>query len=80
MPGRRCSMGCETWPDDPLFTTCSICGEKTRRVGNGQPTVSFEDARLAKLHELFEEFYARRCEKLGIPAEGPLDLDSLSPT
>lgn len=72
MPARRCAMGCESWPDEPIFGTCSVCGEQTQRVRNINPTVSREYARSMKLHELFEKFYARRCARLGIPAEGPL--------
>ena len=85
MPARRCSIGCMSWPDDPIFTTCTYCGEHTQRVRNIKPTIEFEAARSIKLHELFEEFYERRCEKKGIPADGPLphddpmDLDSLGP-
>lgn len=72
MPARRCEIGCESWPDDDIFITCSVCGERTRRVGNISPTIPFEEARSIKLRELFDEYYARRCERMGIPAEGPL--------
>lgn len=85
MPARRCDIGCESWPDDPIFTTCTYCGEPTTRVRNINPKISFEEARSIKLHELFERFYERRCKRLGIEADGPLpkenplDLDSLGP-
>lgn len=72
MAARRCDIGCESWPDEPIFGTCSYCGEQTRRVANINPTITREEARNVKLHELFEQFYERRCEKLGIPADGPL--------
>lgn len=75
MSARRCSIGCESWPDDPIFTTCSHCGEPTDRVSNAEPTMSFEEARSMKLHELFDQFYERRCATLGIPAEGPLPVE-----
>lgn len=71
---RRCSIGCESWPDDPMFATCTHCGEPTRRV-RAKPTISFEDARKIKLYELFDLYYERRCERLGIPPEGPLTAD-----
>ena len=85
MPARRCDIGCESWPDDPIFTTCTYCGEQTRRVRNATPTVEFEEARSIKLHELFDLFYERRCEAKGIPSEGPMpaedpmDLYTLGP-
>lgn len=85
MPARRCSIGCESWPDEDLFIRCTICGEATTRISNAQPTIDREAAVSAKLHELFDAFYERRCDKLGIPAEGPLpepgpmDLETLGP-
>ena len=74
---RRCAIGCESWPDDNLFSTCTHCGEPTRRL-KAVPTISFDEARKVKLYELFERFYERRCEKLGVPSDGPLsDADML---
>ena len=72
MPARRCDIGCESWPDEMIFATCTYCGEKTTRYEKMEPTVSREKARSVKLHELFDKFYERRCEQLGIPADGPL--------
>lgn len=72
MPARRCAIGCESWPDEAIFTTCVHCGEQTRRVNGAEPTIDREDARILKLHELFEQFYAKRCVELGIPSDGPL--------
>lgn len=75
MPARRCSIGCESWPDDAIFTTCVHCGEQTRRVNNIEPTIDREEAKSLKLHELFEKFYERRCHVVGIPSDGPLPDD-----
>lgn len=49
-----------------------MCGEPTHYVYNDEPSMTLEEAKLAKLHQLFEEFYERRCAQLGIPSEGPL--------
>lgn len=65
-------MGCESWPNKPIFNTCAVCGEVTRVVQNAEPSLTLEEAKSAKLHQLFEEFYERRCVQKGIPAEGPL--------
>lgn len=56
----------------PIFNTCAVCGEVTRYMANAEPTMTLEEAKAAKLHELFEEYYERRCEQMGIPSEGPL--------
>lgn len=78
MAARRCDMGCESWPDEPIFATCSHCGEPTRRISNGEPTITVEEAKVLKLYDLFDRFYERRCERLGIKADGPLsDADAL---
>lgn len=85
MAARRCDIGCESWPDAAIFNFCSYCGEPTTRVNNINPTISLEEAKSIKLHELFEKFYEKRCAEKGIPAEGPLpepgplDLDTLGP-
>lgn len=71
--GRRCALGCMTWPDILLFQRCYICGEETRRVrGDSVDPISDEEAmKIASYHE-FEKFYERRCRRLGIPVEGPI--------
>jgi hypothetical protein len=73
MPARRCSIGCESWPDEPLFTTCIYCGERTGRVRNIEPTIDREEASRLILHALFDNFYKKRCLRMGIPPEGPLE-------
>lgn len=77
MSARRCAIGCETWPDEMIFSRCSYCGEPTRRIGNLEPTVDREEATRVKLYELFDEFYERRCASLGIPSEGPLPAETV---
>jgi hypothetical protein len=80
--GRRCSIGCESWPDEALYAKCPRCGEKTTRFNNLEPLTSAE-AKAIRMElqaenaadvqrQRFEKFYADRCEKLGIPADGPL--------
>lgn len=75
MPARRCSIGCESWPDEDLFATCSHCGGETQRINNISPTVDRAAAVSFKLHSLFDDWYERRCQELGIPSHGPLPDD-----
>lgn len=72
MPARRCSIGCESWPDNPIFTLCLHCREATDRVADIEPTIEFEEARSLVLHDLFERFYVRHCAQQGIAGDGPL--------
>lgn len=32
--GRRCDVGCLTWPDDKKYAKCPVCGEPTTRYSN----------------------------------------------
>lgn len=52
--GRRCEMGCESWPDDKRYKKCPICGEKALRYNNISPLTEEEAA-----HAVFEHFYAQ---------------------
>lgn len=52
--GRRCDLGCESWPDDDKYKKCPVCGDKTTRYTNLDP-ISEEDA----AHVLFEHFYEK---------------------
>lgn len=54
MPARRCSIGCESWPDHEDFKVCIVCGEPTRRVGNIKPTVDDEEAKRLLSEARFE--------------------------
>lgn len=73
--GRRCDIGCETWPDQMLYQRCLHCGEMTRRVSNAQP-LPVEEALSMLLHEEFESYYEHYCYLRGQPAEGPLPEDA----
>lgn len=77
MPARRCSLACESWPNNPLFNTCPTCGEGTSLFFGAEPSITLEEAKRARLYALFEEYYARRCGDLGIPSEGPLPAEFL---
>ena len=65
-------MGCESWPDTAFYASCPICGERTQRIMNAEPTISHAEGKVLKLYELFDEYYAKRCADLGIPVEGDL--------
>lgn len=69
--GRRCALGCETWPDEIIYRRCLECGEETTRTRGAQP-MSTEEAERRMLYFLFEEYYERYCRVNGIPVEGPL--------
>lgn len=69
--GRRCSIGCETWPDQVIYSCCPTCGEETKRYKNVTP-LSEEEAQSILSHIEFERYYAKRCVRLGIPVDGPL--------
>jgi hypothetical protein len=72
--GRRCDLGCESWPDDPKYKTCPACGEPAPRYHNLSPLTMTEAERFRK-NALFEEFYETRCIARGISADGPLPDD-----
>ena len=52
--GRRCDVGCESWPDSDNYKTCPVCGEETTRFSNLKPLTQPE----ANARE-FELFYER---------------------
>lgn len=66
--GRRCALGCESWPDQALYSTCPLCGEKTRR-SHGLKPLSVDDANSILLHIQFERYYERRCRERQDPLE-----------
>jgi hypothetical protein len=69
--GRRCEIGCESWPDSLDYSVCPRCGGETERMSNLRPLSDLE-ARRIKTHIDFEEFYENRCRKLKIPVSGKL--------
>jgi hypothetical protein len=70
--GRRCDIGCTSWPDDDKYDICPICKEETERFSNLQPIEEDEAASLVN-HLEFEEYYQDRCDRRGLPAEGDLE-------
>jgi hypothetical protein len=68
--GRRCEIGCESWPDDDRYKICPLCKDPAPRYKNLTPM----DASAAR-HREFEVFYREHCERLGIPVDGPLRDD-----
>lgn len=68
---RRCDVGCETWPDDPQFKRCPLCGGKTERFSNGEP-LEMDEALKIKRQQEFEAYYAIHCRNLGQPVDGDL--------
>ena len=69
--GRRCELGCESWPDTEAFKKCPECGEPTRRMSGLSP-LALEEAQSVLRHYQFERAYEEHCRKLGQPVEGPL--------
>lgn len=69
--GRRCDLGCESWPDEPIYKKCPTCGEPTKRFSN-LTVLSPEEARSKLLHTEFETFYERRCAARGVATDGRL--------
>lgn len=69
--GRRCDMGCETWPDKQIYAKCPQCGEPTTRYRDVYPLPD-DEAETILVSEQFKAYYEKRCAQLGIPADGPL--------
>jgi hypothetical protein len=58
--GRRCDIGCATWPDKPLYSRCPECGEQTRRFSNAKDDLLDDDeAERRLLHAEFERYYEK---------------------
>ncbi len=55
--GRRCDLGCDSWPDDEDYKRCPICGEETTRYNNLRPLPE-DEARSVKAHHEFEAMYS----------------------
>jgi hypothetical protein len=69
--GRRCELGCESWPDTLEFKTCLRCGQPTERFSNLTP-LSMDEARRLLNQARFNAYYSRRCEERHIPVAGAL--------
>lgn len=70
--GRRCDLGCESWPDHNDYGVCAVCGEETTRYSNLLP-ISDEDAEILKRQLDFEAYYENYCDRVSRPADGPLE-------
>lgn len=71
--GRRCSIGCATWPDDEQYEQCPECGTPTDRFSNaGRDLLDEEEARSRKLIAEFEDYYEQHCEERGYTVDGPI--------
>lgn len=70
--GRRCSIGCQTWPNDPEYAECPVCGEPTR-IYRGVHPISQEEAQKALRRAEFEDFY----ENEWTPDETPITDEEL---
>lgn len=58
---RRCSVCALSLPDEPAWTVCPQCGEKTDRVGNEDANTTKEEATSLLLAREFDEY----CERMG---------------
>jgi hypothetical protein len=67
--GRRCDVGCASWPDDQKYRTCPICGESTSRFTNLAPLDEDEAVSL-----IFEHFYEGWCDAKNQPTTGGLPM------
>lgn len=58
--GRRCDIGCESWPDTAEYKVCPVCGEQTTCYSNLHP-LDVDEARSKRLHIEFELYcYEKR--------------------
>lgn len=69
--GRRCEIGCASWPDKAIYMTCPQCGSKTVRFSNVHPMTD-EEAESILLHQQFDAYYAKWCAQKKQPVDGPL--------
>jgi hypothetical protein len=79
--GRRCSLGCQDWPDTNEFERCLTCGQSTRRY-SGLTPMMLSEARSMLKQAKFNAFYAKHCERLRIPVAGDFPtwyVDQLPP-
>lgn len=71
-PGRRCDVGCESWPDDDEYEVCPICGEDTTRYTNLTP-ISEDEAQTIKAYMFFEGYYEDHCASKNQSVDGALE-------
>lgn len=71
--GRRCDMGCESWPNDSVkYGVCPQCGMETSCFSNLHPLTKDEAEQRVKEIE-FERVYEEHCARLGQTVDGPID-------
>jgi hypothetical protein len=78
MIGRRCEIGCETWPDTDDYEICPVCSRPTRRFRNVSP-MNESEARHAHFEAFYEEWDKRPKVRLQMTPEELLRWDSLYP-
>lgn len=61
--GRRCDLGCESWPPDDEFENCPICGQPTTRYSNLYP-LDLDEALAIKGRLDFDDFYTHEWPEL----------------
>lgn len=71
--GRRCAIGCATWPDELKYAICPRCGEPTSRF-RGMKPMSAPEARKMALREAFEHYY----ENEHVVDDSPLTPEELA--
>lgn len=57
--GRRCPMGCETWPDSDKYSKCPKCEEPTKKFSGVEPLPNREAESIVN-HIEFEKYYEQR--------------------
>lgn len=65
--GRRCDVGCASWPDEEQYAVCPVCGEETIRFSNLTPMTQSQAN-----HTEFEAYYVDHCLGLNQTLDGPL--------
>ena len=75
--GRRCDVGCESWPDSDRYKTCPICNEEATRFSNLQPLTQ-EEAN-AREFELFYERWDGEHDPSRLAADAPDARGSFAP-
>ena len=66
--GRRCALGCQSWPLSDDYKACPSCGEETK-VYRNLNILDDDEARSIKLHIEFEDYYAERQAAKGLTVE-----------
>ena len=77
--GRRCDLGCETWPDDSKYKVCPECGEQTKRF-RGVTPLTEEEALPLRFEAFYKEWDERMpASRLEMSPENGARWDALYP-